>query len=70
MISELWEWNVERIGNVVGLNTGMAVSVNIGSCKRMDYTMIGDGVNLAMRLESACRKYFAHILIASSPTPN
>jgi adenylate cyclase len=47
----------------IGLNTGPAVVGNMGSSRRFDYTAMGDTVNLAARLEGACKQYHVSILI-------
>lgn len=50
----------------IGLNTGVALVGNIGSTSRLNYTIMGDQVNLAARLESANKLFGTTILIAES----
>ena len=50
----------------IGLNTGPAVVGNLGSHTRFDYTMLGDSVNLAARLEGANKAFGTYNMISDS----
>jgi adenylate cyclase len=60
----LKEEGLDRINTGAGINTGLCVVGNFGSSNRFDYSVLGDSVNLAARLESSCKEYDADLIIS------
>ncbi|MBF0206971.1 MAG: CHASE2 domain-containing protein [Oligoflexia bacterium] len=52
-----WPTFVHNMRMRIGINSGEIVTGNMGSRSRMNYTMMGDAVNLAARLEAAAKQY-------------
>lgn len=66
-ISKEWESKGEKKLQIrIGINTGDAIVGNVGGEKHKNYTVMGDEVNLASRLEGANKEYFTQIMIGES----
>ncbi len=61
-----WPDIVGKMQSRIGLNTGSAVIGNMGSRTRFNYTMMGDNVNLAARMESGAKSWGAYTMVTET----
>jgi adenylate cyclase len=67
-LNQGWKGNPDRqnLSIGIGVNHGEVIFGNIGTQKRTEMTVLGDGVNLAARLESATKQFHADILVGET----
>jgi adenylate cyclase len=61
-----WPGIVHRLQTRIGLNTGPVVVGNMGSNSRFNYTMMGDNVNIAARMESGAKSWGVYSMCTES----
>jgi adenylate cyclase len=66
LMPDFRRWTEGELVMRIGVNSGPAVVGNMGSRTRFDYTMLGDAVNLAARLEGVNKQFGTRVLISEA----